>query len=711
MPAVAIAAGLSLWYVKSRPKPIPTSRSVIGQVETRAGTGAPGIQDGPAEASSFINPFGLAVDGRDNLIVSEGGAGNRIRRITRDGKLETIAGADEHQFDSPSGIAVDKSGNVLVADTANNRIRKIGRDGRVNTIAGNGEPGFNDGPAESARFDGPVGVAVDQAGNIIVADTYNDRIRRISIDGNVSTIAGCGAPGMSDGPAADSLFDTPCGVAIDGQGDILVADTGNNAIRRISPDGAVTTIAGGLRGQADGNGSEAGFDHPVGIVITHDGFLFVTDEGSGCIRRISPDGEVATIAGSRAGFENGSGGQARFNGPCGIAIDGKGTLYVADTQNYLIRRVSLVNPVESRSSNDAAILVQPPPQADSLAADQAIPRLDEYLSGVRSDLWPVEPRNKPHEITGVVGEARGAFGGIALDHLHRGLDIRGAMGEAALSVLSEKVSSPIPNWDFDGPGEGIQVGLASYIHVRIGRDKTNRILDEKKFKPRKDGDGAIIGVRVRRGTRFDAGDIIGTLNSLYHVHLNYGPWNAQANPIRFPPAEFKDTIPPVLEPNGIEVVAAGSNTPFKEKREGRLLISGDVAIIAAAHDQIDGNIRSRKLGVFRIGYQILGDDGAPAPGYERPLMNIEFSRLPPDDAVDLVYAPGSGVSAYGIPTKFKYVVTNRVRDGVARRGLLRTSLLAPGDYVIKIIAEDYAGNRAAGKSTELRIRVVKPPSS
>jgi hypothetical protein len=172
-----------------------------------------------------------------------------------------------------------------------------------------------------------------------------------------------------------------------------------------------------------------------------------------------------------------------------------------------------------------------------------------------------------------------------------------------------------------------------------------------------------------------------------------------------PFAEFKDTVPPTIEPAGIEVVNS-DGAAFSERQNGCLLISGDVDIVVSAYDRVDGNIANHKLGLSRIGYQLLDRNGSPVGGFEQPLMNTQFNRLPWDgSSVFYAYAAGSGGSAYGTPTKIRYIVTNRVRDGEAIDGLLRTSSLAPGDYIIKVIAEDYAGNRASGKSTELPITV------
>jgi sugar lactone lactonase YvrE len=702
-------------------KTTPTNRAAMGRVTTIAGSGSPGVEDGPAMSASFSDPFGIAVDRRGNVIVADGGQSNRIRRITVDGKVHTIAGANEGfadgnalqaQFNTPSGIAIDNGGNIIIADTSNNRIRKLSSDGtKVSTIAGGGVAGFRDGSAGEAQFDGPIGIAVDKHGNVFVADAYNDSIRKITEGGAVTTFAGTGLPGFNDGRGPDASFDTPCGVAVDKDGNVFVADTGNHAIRKISAQGEVTTIAGGTG--AGPQAVEVRLNRPVGIGVTHDGFLFISDEASGKIVRIAPDGEGRTYAGSVAGFADSVGGYARLNGPSSIAIDRQGVLYVADSQNYLIRQIapSLIEAVPE----EHGLFVQPSEEAAAPNPYEVIPKLNLSILGVGKTFpWPLGPQEGWHEIAGVVGEARGAAGGVALDHIHSGLDIHGNAGEAALSVFDEKVSSPIPNWDFDGSGEGIHVGLFSYIHIRVGRNATGDIQASERFKSRIDNAGKLFGVRVRRGTRFRVGDYIGAVNRLNHVHLNLGPWNAQANPLVLPFFALKDTVVPTIE--NIEVVptsalatgatAADGTESFKDKRAGHLVVSGDVAILVTAYDRVDGNAMNRKLGLFRIGYQLLNEDGTAVKGFEQPMLNIDFNRLPAEDSsVFKVYAPGSGVSAYGTPTKFRYIVTNRVRDGEAREGFLRTSNLKPGNYTIKIIAEDYAVNRGSGPSTQLAITV------
>jgi sugar lactone lactonase YvrE len=697
-------------------KKIPTNREAIGRVTLIAGTGQPGVDNRAglqaALSVTFSDPFGVAVDKRGNLFVSDAGQSNRIREIHTDGKVETIAGSTEgfadgnaaqSRFNTPSGIVIDASGNLFVADTSNNRVRKIDNDRKVTTLAGSGNAGFKDGIGSDADFDGPLGIAIDKRGVVIVADAYNDRIRKVNEDGLVTTIAGTGSPGFADGDPSTARFNTPSGVAVDDAGNIFVADTGNSAIRKITTQGEVSTV---IRNRQEQDGNSLSLRHPVGIAITHDGFLFVTHDHG--VLKITPDGVASAYAGGAIGFSDGVGGGARFNGPAGIAIDREGHLIVADTHNYLIREIAPeAGRIQPATSGESSLFIQPGGEAGDSSALPMIPKLDASVLGVGAAFpWPLPPQGEAHEVTGVIGEARGAPGGIALDHLHSGLDVRGDQGDPVLSVLDEKVSSPIANWDYGGSGEGIQIGAMSYIHVRIGRNVKDEIQSPDRFRLIKPDD-ANSEVRMRRGTRFKVGDFIGTVNRLYHVHLNLGPWSAQTNPLVLPFANLKDTTPPTIEPNGIQIVNTDGK-PFTRKLDGRTQISGDVRILVSAYDRVDGNAAKRKLGLFRLGYQVLNEDGTPATGFDQPLINIQFDRLPPDDSSVLeVYASGSGVSAYGTPTEFKYMVTNRVRDGEARSGLLRTSKLQPGNYLIRIIADDYAGNRASGASSQMAVTVVR----
>ena len=220
----------------------------VARVAVLAGNGRSAVRDGDAFSASFSDPFGIAASSDGTIYVTDAGGAQRVRRISPDGSVSTIAGgglgyADGRgpgaRFSTPSGIALTRDGVLYVADTGNNAVRRITPDGTVSTAAGGVTPGYVDGPASEARFNGPVGVAVDGAGRVIVADTYNDRIRVVQRDGTVATIAGSVGPGYVDGPASAARFDTPCGVAVDRGGTIYVADSGNGLVRTISPAGAV----------------------------------------------------------------------------------------------------------------------------------------------------------------------------------------------------------------------------------------------------------------------------------------------------------------------------------------------------------------------------------------------------------------------------------------------------------------------------------------
>src|SRR5689334_17747362 len=248
-------AGAILGYLVYRRRPLSTPVGWKAHVKTIAGDGSPVIRDG--KQSGFSDPFGVAVAKDGTIYVADAGESNRIRKISPDGNVTTLAGGSEGfadgvgqaaSFNTPSALALGPLGELFVADTGNNRIRKITPDGHVSTVAGDGTAGYVDGPAAKAQFNGPIGVAVDADGNVFVADTYNDRIRLIAPDGQVSTVAGSGTPGFADGDRNTSLFDTPCGIVVAGDGTLIVADTGNDRLRKITKDGNVSTFAATLNG-------------------------------------------------------------------------------------------------------------------------------------------------------------------------------------------------------------------------------------------------------------------------------------------------------------------------------------------------------------------------------------------------------------------------------------------------------------------------------
>jgi RHS repeat-associated protein len=257
-------------------------------------------------------------------------------------------------FGSPDGIAVDSKGNMYVTDvTPTNEIRKISPTAVVTTLAGSATKGFTNGTGAAASFSHPVGLATDTAGNVYVADGGNNAIRKITPSGVVTTFVG-GTLGSADGTGTAAQFNDPTGVALDASGNIYVADYLNNSIRKVTPAGVVTTFAGGTQGSADGTGTAAQFNLPSRVAIDASGNLYVTDKGNQRIRKITPAGVVTTIAGTgTAGFADGPAASAMFNGPEGLTVDNLGNIYVADYKNFRIRQISPAGMVTTLAGSSA----------------------------------------------------------------------------------------------------------------------------------------------------------------------------------------------------------------------------------------------------------------------------------------------------------------------------------------------------------------------
>lgn len=302
---------------------------------------------------SFNNPYGVAIDAQKNIYVTDT-LNNTIRKISPAGAVTTLAGTAGSpgsangtgaaaRFNFPVGVAVDASGNVFVADSRNFTIRKITPAGEVTTYAGAPfQTGSVDGPAASARFFLPYGVAVDGGGNVYVADGGNHTIRKIAPDGTVSTLAGTAqASGYANASGSAARFNTPWGLSVDASNNVYVADSGNHAIRRITPAGVVTTVAGSptTPGTQDGPAASARFEQPRGVAVDGAGNVYVADSGKSVLRHITPGGVVSTLAGTSGivGEINSVGASARFYDPNGIVSDGA-TVYIADTSNNVIRR-------------------------------------------------------------------------------------------------------------------------------------------------------------------------------------------------------------------------------------------------------------------------------------------------------------------------------------------------------------------------------------
>jgi sugar lactone lactonase YvrE len=360
-----------------------TARGIPSAVTTLAGTGDAGLAgDGDAPGRARLSrPAGLAVDAAGNLYVADAG-NNRIRRILRRGAITTVAGggptgylqggfagdggpATEAELNAPSAVAVGPTGDLFVADARNNRVRLISADGTITTLAGNGTEGFrgDGGPATEAELDFPAGLAVDRAGNLYIADTNNHRVRKVTPDRTITTVAGSGPTGYLQGglagdgrPATAARLARPFGLAVDSAGGLYIADGFNNRVRRVTPDGTITTVAGSgptgyLQGGLAGDGgpaTAARLNAPRAVALDAAGNLYVADALNHRIRRVGPDGIIHTIAGSGpTGYLRGSfagdGGPpsgARLAFPAGLALDLGGILYIADEENHRIRAIT-----------------------------------------------------------------------------------------------------------------------------------------------------------------------------------------------------------------------------------------------------------------------------------------------------------------------------------------------------------------------------------
>jgi ABC-type branched-subunit amino acid transport system substrate-binding protein/sugar lactone lactonase YvrE len=401
-PPTAAPAGLTPTHTPvATPQPTlepVTSRLLYVEgvtVSTLAGDGHWGYRDGPGAQARFNGVDGIVADGQGNIYASER-FGHRVRRISPDGMVSTLAGtgvagyadgpATTAQFSLPKGLAVDAAGSLYVADAYNHRIRVIhpdgpalsGNEGTVSTLAGTGEAGYRDGPAAQAQFNRPMDVILSASGVIYVADSGNNRVRAISPDGLVSTLAGSGERGYQDGPPDQARFNGPEYLAVDLDGNIYASDQvgfelrSNHVIRRIAPDGTVTTMVGtGQPGLADGPLAEAGFFYPHGLDVDAAGNLYVGAGGNQRVRVVTPDGMVYTLAGSGIGHADGPGPEAAFLYPYGVALDGAGRLYVA---NYGAGRISIVHlPQSLREALPQTLVAAPPsPTPDPYAGQNVI---------------------------------------------------------------------------------------------------------------------------------------------------------------------------------------------------------------------------------------------------------------------------------------------------------------------------------------------------
>jgi len=331
-----------------------------------------GSANGSGSDAQFNKPSGVAIDPQGNVYVADY-RNNRIRKITPIGEVTTFAGlfqgnidgtATDAAFFNPYGLVIDPLGNLYVADTWNHCIRKITSQGVVSTIAGSSD-GYLDATGTNARFSYPRSLAIDAQGNVYVADQGNHKIRKITPQGFVTTFAGS-TQGFANGIGSTAKFDTPYGIAIDAQGNVYVADQGNHKIRKITPQGAVSTYAGSTLGFTNGGATTAQFNEPTGIVVDAQGNVYVADQSNHKIRKISSALFVSTIAGTTNGFSEGAGNVAQFSYPTAVAIDTQGNLYVADYSNEKIRKIEYFEGVGIETLNAIELEMFPNPTTEEI---------------------------------------------------------------------------------------------------------------------------------------------------------------------------------------------------------------------------------------------------------------------------------------------------------------------------------------------------------
>jgi len=341
---ILILAILTLFSCSKKSTAI--SKNITVTVSTLAGSGnnvSTNSTDGMGTQATFGGVWGITADTNGNIYITDSNL-NQIRKVTSQGVVTTLPdngpGSGHAVYLYPLGVAVDAIGNLYVSYFQSGVIRKVAPDGTngVVLVTSNGGIGSSD------YFLQPVGIAVDAQGNVYVAGGSNCCILKISPSGSISVFAGSkGNVGSADGIGSGARFNSPQGVAVDENGNVYVADTYNNKIRKITSAGVVTTVAGnGSVGSSNGTGTAASFSYPNGIAVDANGNVYVADSNNNLIRKITSFGAVTTFAGTGdAGSANGNGSASSFNDPRGITIDNKGSIYVADSGNHLVRKITL----------------------------------------------------------------------------------------------------------------------------------------------------------------------------------------------------------------------------------------------------------------------------------------------------------------------------------------------------------------------------------
>lgn len=343
-------------------------------VETFAGSGIEGFKDGSALEARLKSPNGIAVDGQGNVYFADS-KNHRVRKVTIDGQVITLAGTGlsgnsvgkgtQSMLNWPAGVAVDKNGNVYIADYGNHCIKKLLPNGQLILLAGKGYPGYKDGKAEEALFNNPIGVYVDYTNNLFIIETKNHTVRKIDTEGNVSTIAGKGGiPGFKDGYGNQSRLDTPIGMCMDRYGNFYIVDGRNSAIRKLHADGNLETVLDSkFTGYKNLSGKELMFIHSEGsgggICSGPLDIFYIADGGAHCIFKVDiQKKEITRYAGTGTpGFKDHEiANQAQFNRPVDLCMDLKENLYISDIRNFVIRKIKYEKILQENPSEKKLLL-------------------------------------------------------------------------------------------------------------------------------------------------------------------------------------------------------------------------------------------------------------------------------------------------------------------------------------------------------------------
>lgn len=623
------------------------------------------------KGKEFGEPFGVAIDKTGSVFVSDGERGKLVK-INKSGAVEKeFAG-----FDTPSAIAFEAGGGLIVADSGSHTIKRLNPEtGEVSLIAGVlGKRGSLDGEGATALFNAPIGVCVAADGRIFIADTYNDRIRVLE-NGVVSTLAGS-TRGYSDGIGASAQFDTPAGLVVLSDGSLLVADSGNRRLRRVDTNGVVTTVAGtGEDDLVDGFPLAAKFVEPTSLAVSPQGAVYVADGNAIRVIGKRPLAFVETISNDRRGFADGPLRKSSFNRPGGLAFDQNGDLFIADSENQVLRIMTGAGRGKRITEEEKTALR---------------PTAEEFRAS-HPGRWTYDPPTAKRDIAGTLGEVRGEVVGEKQVWFHNGLDLAGGYGEKAYTIRPAKVLKPIAAENFGDLRELLRFPEIGYVHLRLGRDKDNKLFGDERFQFSFGSDGVPTDVRVARGTKFDAGELLGTLNAFNHVHLIAGRTGAEFNALRaLELPGVSDSIVPVIE--GIALFRRDwSSVGETGKSALRIKKSDEIRLTVRAFDRMDGNPERRKLGVYRVGYQFLREDRTAVTEQK---WTISFEKMPEFDLARLVYAPGSK-SGYTPETIFDYIASNEVSGDSGREGFLDLKGFSPGPLILRVFVADLFGNIAA----------------